>query len=633
MNLGAEPSVGLEETSKLIIQEQSTQIFDHDIAFLHAFGIGYPALLQAQSRGKQFAIPAAEALVANGIMSESDYYRCVALELGLKFSATPKSSTTSLYRLPCNQELIRMARMVRANDNDGQQPGNTIYLAPDCRQMPALKELLNHSPELAKQLKITTLSSNKKGFVESSAPGLLAIATDGLRDKFPAFSAKSVITVPQALFLVFALQLILFLSFTNAPIVLTILHLAASCFYIGCIGLRFLAALDFDAKERAPTPLQTPIMGTPENLLPIYTVLVALYQEAGQVDDLVNSLMKLDWPKERLEIKLICEADDLPTIDAVQRALRRVKTSAISLVEVPANELRTKPKALNYALPFCQGKFLVIYDAEDRPDPKQLLEAFEKFSLGSPALACLQAPLVIYNHPESWLSRLFAIEYSSLFDGLLPMLSRINAPLPLGGTSNHFKRSVLERIGGWDPYNVTEDADLGIRLARAGCKIETLRRPTYEEAPISVSVWMKQRTRWFKGWFQTWLVHMRRPIALTRDLGLKGTIVFHLMISGMVISALVHPVLLYFIATRGIEIYQQGLLISLNQPLFLLDITTIMFGYLSFAALAWVTLPVRGLGDLRGALWGIPFYWMLLSIAAWRALWHLIRRPHECGLR
>ncbi|MEE9315396.1 MAG: glycosyltransferase [Rhizobiaceae bacterium] len=603
------------------------QYLDHDIDFLHAFGIGKPALLQAQARGVQFQVTSAEALISNGDISEEDYFRCVAFELGLEFVHSTPASATPLYRLPSPPDLERMARMVRVSDVDAFEEIGPIHLAPDCREMPRLKKLLEQNPSLAKRLKITTLSANKKSIESRSAQSLLAVSINGLREGFPSFSARRVVSVSQALVLAFGIQLMLLLSFASTSGVLLVLHLIASAFYLGCIGLRLFATLSFSASERRIP--ETSLDYSQDGALPIYSVLVALYQEAGQVDDLVDSLLKLDWPKERLEIKLICEADDLPTIEAVWRAKRRVKSSTIVLVEVPPSTPRTKPKALNYALPLCKGRLLVIYDAEDRPDPRQLREAYSAFKNGPPELACLQAPLIIHNHGESWLSKMFAIEYSSLFDGLLPMLARANAPLPLGGTSNHFKRTVLEQVGAWDPYNVTEDADLGMRLARVGYRIDTIRRPTYEEAPINFSVWLKQRTRWFKGWFQTWLVHMRHPIALSRDLGLKGTIVFHLMISGMVISALVHPILLYFIAVRGIEFYQQGAMATIAQPLFLLDLATITLGYGTFAALAWLTLPVRGLTKLRSAFWGIPFYWMLLSIAAWRALWHLIRRPHE----
>ena len=176
---------------------------------------------------------------------------------------------------------------------------------------------------------------------------------------------------------------------------------------------------------------------------------------------------------------------------------------------------------------------------------------------------------------------------------------------------------------------MTEDADLGIRLSRAGCEIGTLTYPTYEEAPIALPVWLRQRTRWFKGWYQTWLVHNRHPISVFKDLGLKGALVFHLMVLGMAISALIHPILIYLVSNGIYQSFVSQSLGFLTNPLFWLDSLTILLGYLAFSALAVRTLPVRNMHHLTRWLWTLPLYWMLLSMAAWRAVWHLIRRPHE----
>ncbi|MEN0041509.1 MAG: glycosyltransferase, partial [Pseudomonadota bacterium] len=230
---------------------------------------------------------------------------------------------------------------------------------------------------------------------------------------------------------------------------------------------------------------------------------------------------------------------------------------------------------------------------------------------------------------ESWLSKMLAIEYSSLFDGLLPFLARIRAPLPLGGTSNHFKMDALGNCGAWDAWNVTEDADLGVRLARFGYRTDVLRAPTWEEAPIHFRAWRNQRTRWFKGWMQTWLVHMRNPVALSSDLGLRGTLMFHVMVTGMIGCALVHPLLLGFLAFWVVEVWNglaAGEVISWWVPV---DLATVLAGYITFAWLAVRSLRWRGRGLLiRGLAW-LPIYWMALSIAAWRALLHLITKPHQ----
>jgi glycosyltransferase XagB len=183
------------------------------------------------------------------------------------------------------------------------------------------------------------------------------------------------------------------------------------------------------------------------------------------------------------------------------------------VIVVPCGLPQTKPRALNYALCFARGSLLTIYDAEDIPDPRQLRRAAAAFAVLPQDTACLQAELVFDNANENWLTRQFTIEYAMLFGMILPALAAHRLPLPLGGTSNHFRIDALRRAGAWDAYNVTEDADLGIRLARLGFDTDTITSCTYEEANVSLRNWMRQRTRWMKGFLATWLVHMREPLA------------------------------------------------------------------------------------------------------------------------
>jgi cellulose synthase/poly-beta-1,6-N-acetylglucosamine synthase-like glycosyltransferase len=233
--------------------------------------------------------------------------------------------------------------------------------------------------------------------------------------------------------------------------------------------------------------------------LPVYTIVVALYREAAAVKGLVAALRALNYPVEKLDIKLVVEADDTQT---------RMAIAALGLglpfeiIVAPASGPRTKPKALNAALPFARGSFVAVYDAEDRPERDQLRLALEAFVAGDGRLACVQARLTIDNSRDSWLSRLFTAEYAGLFDVFLPGLAAWRLPLPLGGSSNHFRAAVLRECGAWDPYNVTEDADLGMRLARFGYRTAVIPSSTYEEAPARFGPWLKQRTRWFKGWMR-----------------------------------------------------------------------------------------------------------------------------------
>lgn len=242
-------------------------------------------------------------------------------------------------------------------------------------------------------------------------------------------------------------------------------------------------------------------------VLPRYSILVPIYDEAAVVPDLVAALDALDYPRDRLEIFLILESVDAETRAAV--AATPLPPHMIPVI-VPDGSPRTKPRALNYALRRATGDLVVIYDAEDVPEPDQLRRAAALLAT-DPTLGCVQARLNVLNDAETWLTRQFAIEYTVLFDCLLPTLDRLGLPVPLGGTSNHFSRAVLEKVGGWDPFNVTEDADLGIRLARTGWTVKVLASTTWEEAPANFKTWLKQRTRWLKGWMQNytpWQTHV-----------------------------------------------------------------------------------------------------------------------------
>ena len=606
-----------------------------EIAFLLEFGIGRPTLEAATRRAAHFQISAAVTLIAYGAISESDYARCCALELGIEFSDFTSEMVEPIAQVPDPETLLRMARMVQTQEHRDldviaqQFDGRLVNLAPDMRKLSAFSFFFVKYPNVKHRLRITTLRANKESIIRRCRNSLLFTAVHGLREQLPHFSARRVITVAQAIILFVCLQAIAVVAFLSSSTVLFGAHLIASTFYLGCVGLRAYCALQLDSVRKWNAHIEQQSHNISDSELPFYSIVVALYQEQTQVPDLISSLLRLDWPYEKQEVLLVCEEDDAKTIKAIQTYLAGLCRPHISLITVPFAEPRTKPKALNYALQLCRGDYVVIYDAEDRPAKNQLRQAANRFANENSKLVCLQAPLMIHNHHESWLSKMFAIEYSALFDGLLPTLAHSGLPLPLGGTSNHFKKDVLNEIGGWDPYNVTEDADLGMRISRAGYTIGTLTAPTLEEAPIALSVWLKQRTRWFKGWFQTWLVHMRHPIALAKDLGFKGTLIFHLMITGMIISSLVHPFLLYFIGSWIWIHWAKGLATAFSNPLFLFDFVTIMGGYIAFSVLALRTMPQRNLQHLTIWLVTLPAYWLLLSIAAWRAAWHLIRRPHE----
>ncbi len=331
-----------------------------------------------------------------------------------------------------------------------------------------------------------------------------------------------------------------------------------------------------------------------------------------------------DYPPEKLDIKLVIEAADTETSAALARLHLG---SPFEIITAPDVGPRTKPKALNVALPFARGTFTVIYDAEDRPDRNQLRRALDMF-LSDADLACVQARLTVDNTADSWLARIFTAEYAGQFDVFLPGLAALNLPLPLGGSSNHFRTAVLREIGAWDPYNVTEDADLGMRLGRFSYRSTVIASTTYEEAPARFMPWLRQRTRWFKGWTKTWLVHMRAPHRLLQDLGVAGFLTFQLVVGGNVLAALIYPI---FLAGALYELVVQapsgqGLLAALLAGLHAM---TLVAGFLASAFVGWLGLMRRGLGASAWVLILIPLHWMLLSLAAWRALYQLLRDPYR----
>jgi cellulose synthase/poly-beta-1,6-N-acetylglucosamine synthase-like glycosyltransferase len=331
----------------------------------------------------------------------------------------------------------------------------------------------------------------------------------------------------------------------------------------------------------------------------------------------------LDYPRDMVQVLLVLEADDTGTVAAVADA---ALPGNFEWVRVPQGQPRTKPRACNYALQFVRGDYVVIFDAEDRPEPDQLRRAAAAFAAAPPDVACFQARLNFYNAGQNWLTRLFALDYALWFDYLLPGLERIGIPMPLGGTSNHFRATALNAIHGWDPYNVTEDADIGIRLWRMGHRVRTLDSTTFEEAPCAFRDWLGQRSRWLKGYMQTWLVHMRNPARLLRNAGPGGFIGFQLFVGGTFAAALFNPILwLLFLASPLLATVSSGFpLPHLTAELSLggLLVGNLLVSYLMMLGpvrRGWLELTIYGLAA--------PLYWALISIAGYRALYGLIVRP------
>ncbi|MGA3302586.1 MAG: glycosyltransferase family 2 protein [Methylovirgula sp.] len=326
-----------------------------------------------------------------------------------------------------------------------------------------------------------------------------------------------------------------------------------------------------------------------------------------------------------MDIKFVIEEDDDETFKALRKSVRRF---AHEIIVAPNGAPRTKPRALNVALPLLRGEFVAIYDAEDLPDILQLREAAERFANAPQTLACLQARLAIYNL-EGWLPQLFAIEYAALFDVINIGLADMGLPFALGGSSNHFRTAVLRKIGGWDAWNVTEDADIGFRMARFGYHCATFDSTTYEEAPTTISAFLGQRRRWCKGWYQTLFTLCRNPRRLLREVGvLRGTIMIVILLSS-VLAPLGGPLAL---ALLGLLLAQGGLVWPSNgfEATAATLWTTVFFGGAA-AIFAPILLGMkrRGLLSLWPSLLLLPLYYGLISLAAWTSLYDLMVRPYH----
>jgi glycosyltransferase XagB len=398
------------------------------------------------------------------------------------------------------------------------------------------------------------------------------------------------------------------------------------------IGVGFLVSVLFKfvvcmvgaRYEYTEAVTRSDIAALSDNDLPLYTILVPAYHEANVVGALMENLSKLDYPPDRLEILLLLESDDEETRQAAMAA-RPPET--VTIVTVPPGAPQTKPKACNVGLFLARGEFLVIYDAEDRPDPEQLKAALVAFSRADERQVCVQAALNYFNAGENVLTKMFTLEYSFWFDYMLPGLEAMRLPIPLGGTSNHFRTDALRRLGGWDPFNVTEDADLGIRSAALGETVGVISSTTFEEANSAYGNFIRQRSRWIKGYLQSTLVHLRHPVELVRTTGWTKTLGFALLIGGTPLSFLFVP------------------------PLYLLFAVTMIIGPRSVAPLfpgwvLWVSVACLIVGNAmmiyvsmmgvfkrrryRLVLWALanPLYWLLHSLAAYKALWQLVVKPH-----
>jgi len=516
-------------------------------------------------------------------------------------------------------------------------------------------KVARYYPEVPVSWRVTTTWDLAQALQGAHADDLMYEASNALADQQPFRSAQSGLTLWQlaapalvaaavvaVAFIDIRAAIVWTLTVCNVVFAFSILFkVGASVRHPFVVSARERRALDV-MRERAARGLR-PIVEwrMSETELPVYTVLVPVFHEANIVPKLIDHLGALDYPKSKLEVLVLMEADDPETI-AAARAAR--PPEFIKLVVVPAGEPQTKPRACNYGLALARGRYVVIYDAEDRPDPDQLRLAVATFerdrvqreqSLGErrrgrrqrKQLAVVQASLHYFNADYNVLTRMFAVEYAHWFESMLPGLEGTGVPLPLGGTSNHFDAAILRRLGAWDPYNVTEDADLGLRASVMGYRVGLIPSSTGEEACARTDAWIRQRTRWIKGYLMTAGVNLRHPLRFVRTCGLPGVVGMVGLVLGTPLSFLAYPLVMAFTVITWVAERSFG--IDLAHWVVTMSLATAIGGNL-------LMIAVSGIAATKRYSWRIgmfallnPVYWFLHGIAAWRALFQAFFSPHH----
>ncbi|RFZ95749.1 glycosyltransferase [Mucilaginibacter conchicola] len=470
---------------------------------------------------------------------------------------------------------------------------------------------------LTSDLDITWLSNKLLGERYVKAAVFELVKRDPDSSAVVTFSTAQLIV----LFVLIALVAIgLVMSFKNTSIIINVL---ISSFFLVAIIFKLFLALVGSRFELHQAVTREDIRQVDDSTLPTYTILLPVYKEDKLIKKLIWNLQSIDYPRHKLDVKLLIEEEDDKTFNAV----KNLDFPAIfEVIVVPFHMPKTKPKACNYGLYFARGKYLTIYDAEDIPDTDQLKKVVTLFNKLPEEYICVQSALNYFNRNENFLTRMFTLEYSYWFDYMLPGLDTLDIPIPLGGTSNHFKLQELVDLGAWDPFNVTEDADLGVRAYAKGHKIAIINSTTYEEANNEPFNWIRQRSRWIKGYMQTYLVHMRNPANLIREIGWKGFLGFNFFIGATPITFLVYPLLLLiFIAYVVFDLSSIRSLFP-DWVLFM-SIFNLMVGNILMIYVNMIAVFKRRYYELILFAIANPIYWLMHSISAYKGLYQLIVKP------
>ena len=582
-------------------------------------------LAEAQALRDRCRIRLEEALVTTGCISEDALWAAVAKVAGMEFADLRTISPDPAVARRVPFELAHRSGVLPLYDD-----GVCVVVAAN--HLPARAERLDGAGPFAERktrIVIAAPSAFDETLDRLHGTELVQHAQSDLLLRLPAESARAVPDARQQRFLA-GLAAVTVLAVAVAPSA-TLAVIISLCTAMHVAFAAFRCWIVWRAVNRAPDEERTqpnedisPSDASPADAdLPVYTILIPVYREAEVLPVLLEAVDRLDYPKAKLDVKILLEEDDPETM----RALRAIAVpSYCRVLVVPNGKPKGKPKACNYGLLQARGEYIVIYDAEDIPDPDQLRKALHAFRRGGDRLGCVQAKLNYFNRDQNLLTRWFTSEYSMWFDLLLPGLDTAGVPIPLGGTSNHLRVDALRDVGAWDPYNVTEDADLGMRLHKVGWRTTVIESTTYEEANSQLYNWIRQRSRWVKGYIQTYLVHMRHPLRLAKAVGPRAFVGFQLMIGGTVLALLLNPV--FWVIGGAWLLTRHGFLgVELPHGIVSVGMAGFFVGNFVFLYLSIAGCVGRGyFACVKYALLS-PVYWGLMSVAAWKGLLQLFYAP------
>lgn len=575
--------------------------------------LDYALQVQKQSGSRLGSI-----LLSLSMVTREDLYKALSTLWGIPYVRLDDLPPATDFRWPITEAVSRQAVLIR------QKPINILEVATAEIPGPSLGlAFARYFPGCQISYNVTTHWDIDQYIRRSYRQIILDHSIYGLYKKNRISSAYTVLTLRQFIFFV-AIFFMLFLSLLLFTVkTLIFINIVITIIYLINVLFKFWIGMVGSSSERDIYVSDQEVAELKDEELPFYTILVPVYRESNIVHQVMEHVVAVDYPSGKLEILILIEEDDDETWLAAKQA---EPPDFVHLIRIPHALPKTKPKACNVGLSFARGDYLVIYDAEDIPDVDQLKKALVAFKKGGPKLVCIQAALNYFNHSENWLTRMFTLEYSYWFDYVLPGLKKLNLPIPLGGTSNHFRVDLLRELAGWDPFNVTEDADLGIRASTQGYEVGIVNSTTMEEANNHLPNWIRQRSRWIKGYMQTALVHTRNPLHLFKTVGIRQSLGFALLIGGTPLALLAYlPSLCVYIfwiitGTHAIDEYFPPWVLYMGLFNFLIgNALGIYFSMLAVFKRQKYNLLIYCLFN--------PVYWMLQSIAAYKAFFQLISKP------